>query len=165
MDSGAKIRIKVGSMEVEYEGDPSFLKDGLESLLAKMAELSTKVPSEPEALPDVASNTAPPSTTIGYDFSTSTIAAQLDAKSATELAVCALAKLQLVDKKESAKRTDILSEMKSAKAYYNNNMGSNLTKSLKTLTTNKHINHGASDTYSLSASEKQSIEGKIADIG
>jgi hypothetical protein len=48
MDSGAKIRIKVGSMEVEYEGEPSFLKDGLESLLAKMADLSTQVPAEPE---------------------------------------------------------------------------------------------------------------------
>ena len=30
MDSIAKIRLKVGSLEVDYEGDPSFLKDGLE---------------------------------------------------------------------------------------------------------------------------------------
>lgn len=164
MDNGAKIRIKVGAMEVEYEGDPSFLKDGLESLLATMADLSTKVPTEPGILSDEANGATPPSSPNGYDFSTSTIAAHLDAKSATELAVCALAKLQLVDKKESVKRADILSEMKSATAYFNKNMSANLSKSLKTLTTNKRINHGASDTYSLSASEQKSIEGKIANI-
>jgi hypothetical protein len=33
MESSAKIKIKIGAMEVEYEGDPSFLNQGLESLL------------------------------------------------------------------------------------------------------------------------------------
>lgn len=165
MDSGAKIRIKIGAMEVEYEGDPAFLQDGLESLLAKMADISTNMPSEPDALPREGNGVVSSSPKNGYDFSTSTIAAHLEAKSATELAVCAIAKLQLVDKKESIKRAELLDEMKLAKAYFDKNMTSNLSQSLNTLITKKRIKHGASDTYSLSASELKSIEGKIANIG
>ena len=152
-------------MEVEYEGDPSFLKDGLESLLAKMTELSTRVPDEPETVSDVSNGAAPSSPSNGFNFSTSTIAAQLDAKSTTELAVCALAKLELVDKKSGVKKAEILEEMKSANAYYNKNMGTNLGKSLTTLTKNKRVNHGANDSYSLNADERKSIETKIANIG
>jgi hypothetical protein len=164
MDGGAKIRIKVGAMEVEYEGNPSFLKDGLESLLTKMAELSTQMPPEPITGSDTSNEHASSAPSNGVDFSTSTIAAHLDAKSGTELAVCAIAKLQIMDKKASVTRTDILEEMKKATAYYNKNMSSNLSTSLKTLTTNKRINHGASETYSLSANERKSIEAKIAEI-
>jgi len=164
MDSGAKIRIKVGAMEVEYEGDPSFLKDGLENLLSKMADLSTQVPPEPETTGDAQNGPTLSAPSNGFDFSTSMIAAQVDAKSTTELAVCALAKLQLVDKKTSVERAEILAEMKKATAYYNKNMGSNLSASLKTLTTNKRVNHGASGAYALSASERKSIEARIANI-
>jgi len=165
MDSGAKIRIKLGAMEVEYEGDPSFLNEGLESLLAKMAELLTQLPPEPDTAGDVSNGPTPSTPSNGFDFSTSTIAAHLDAHTATELAVCALAKLELVDEKSEVKRADILDEMKSAKSYYKKNMGSNLTSSLKTLIVKKRINHGAADTYSLSATEKTSLESKIANIG
>jgi hypothetical protein len=152
-------------MEVEYEGDPSFLKGGLESLLAKMADLSTQVPAEPASVPKSSNGQASSSPSNGFNFSTSTIAAHLGANSGTELAVCALAKLELVDKKSGGKRAEILEEMKSASAYYNKNMSSNLSKSLKTLTTNKRINHGTADTYSLSATEKTNLETKIANIG
>ena len=168
MDSGAKIRIKVGSMEVEYEGEPSFLKDGLESLLAKMAELSTQVPLEPETGSDASNGPIPTTPTIsqnGYSFSTSTIAAEYGAKSGTELVVCALAKLQLVDKKTRVQRAELLAEMKKATEYYNKNMGSNLSASLRTLTTQRRVHKGDGGAYSLSGDERKSIEAKIANIG
>jgi hypothetical protein len=38
--NSAKIRIKVGSMELEYDGDPSFLTGGLEALLTTMGDLA-----------------------------------------------------------------------------------------------------------------------------
>lgn len=165
MGSGAKIRIKVGVMELDYEGDPSFQKDGLESLLATMGELSTRVPSEPETVSNKANDVDSSSSSNGFDFSTSTIAARLDVKSGTELVVCALAKLELVDGGSGAKRSGIHEEMKTATAYYNKNIGSNLSASLKTLTKAKRIHLNATEVYSLSATERKSIEGKIADIG
>ena len=164
MDSGAKIRIKVGSMEVEYEGEPSFLQDGLESLLAKVADLSTQVPSESDTGNDTPNGPTPLAPSKGPDFSTSTIAAHLSAKSTTELAICALAKLEIVDGKAGVKQSDISREMRTATTYYKKSMSSNLKKSLKTLIKDNRVNHGASDTYSLSATEKTKLEDSIAKI-
>ncbi len=164
MDSGAKIRIKVGAMEVEYEGDPSFLKDGLESLLSKMADLSIQVPPEPETAGDAQNGPTLSAPSNGVAFSTSTIAAHLDAKKINDLAVCALSKLEIVDGKASAKRTEILSEMKLATGFYTKHMSSNLAKALISLTKAKRVTHGANESYSLSADERKSIEAKIANI-
>ncbi|AXX97563.1 hypothetical protein [Profundibacter amoris] len=165
MDSGAKIRIKVGSMEVEYEGEPSFLKDGLESLLSKMADLSTQVLPELETTSDATNGSISSAPSNGFDFSTSTIAAHLGANSTTELAICALAKLELVDGNAGVKQGDISKEMRTATTYYKKSMSSNLGSSLRTLIKNNRVNHGASDTYSLSATEKTRLEGSIANIG
>lgn len=48
--SSAKIRLKVGSMELEYEGDPAFLTGGIEALLETMGALAATVPIEAEPL-------------------------------------------------------------------------------------------------------------------
>lgn len=42
----AKIKLKVGSMELEYEGEPAFLTGGIEALLETMGGLASKVPVE-----------------------------------------------------------------------------------------------------------------------
>jgi hypothetical protein len=81
------------------------------------------------------------------------------------LAICALAKLELVDGNSGVKQADISKEMKTATAYYKKSMSSNLGSSLRTLVKSNRVNHGASDTYSLSASEKSKLESNIANIG
>lgn len=164
----SKIRIKVGSMEVEYEGDPAFLDGGIEKLLVTMADLAGKVPDEPAppAAPAAAVSGAPAATSGGaYSFSTNTIAAHTSAKSGTELVICAMAHLELVQGKASCVRQEILNEMKNATTYYNENMRKNLGQSLSTLVKNKRINQIAKDTYSLSANERKDLEAKVAEIG
>ncbi|CUH99422.1 MULTISPECIES: hypothetical protein [Roseobacteraceae] len=167
--SSAKIRIKVASMELEYEGDPSFLTGGIEELLTTMGDLSTRVPKEltqttPATTPATNATSSPESAADSYNFSTNTIAAHLDAKTGPELIICALAQLELVQGKPSSVRTEILTEMKGATTYYNENMRSNMTKSLGNLTKAKRINQVAKDTYSLSASERKQVEAKVANI-
>lgn len=167
--SNAKIRVKVGSMELEYEGDPSFLTGGIEALLMTMGELSGKVPEEippttltvesPQPNGDGAPNAGGCS-----NFSTNTIAAHFDAKSGSELAVCAAAHREFVQKKSSSTRIELLAEMRTASNYYNKNMGSNLSSSLKTLVKAKRLHEGKPGTYSLSAAERKIVEAKIAEI-
>lgn len=48
--TSAKIRLKVGSIELDYEGDPAFLKDGLESLLLTMTDLAKVAPVEDDPI-------------------------------------------------------------------------------------------------------------------
>lgn len=155
----------MGSMELEYEGDPSFLTEGIEALLVTMSDLSARVPPE---TPPLVSNNAPTSasTSAGaYNFSTNTIAAHLDAKTGPELLICAMAQLELVQGKASASRTEILGEMKSATSYYNEGFRKNMTNSLQSLTKSKRINQIATDSYALSSAEKKKVEAKVAEIG
>ncbi|MBB5575247.1 MULTISPECIES: hypothetical protein [Rhizobium] len=160
----AKIRIKVGSMELEYEGDPAFLTGGIEALLTTMGDLAGRIPNEPAQAAGIAIANSPPSELAGFHFSTNTIAAHLDAKTGPELVICAMAQLELVQGKSSSSRSEILAEMKSATTYFNTNIASNLSKSLSNLTKAKRINQVGAGSYSLSASEKKKVEVKVAEI-
>lgn len=168
----ARIKLKVGSMELEYEGDPRFLAGGIEALLETMGDLAHRVPDAPPTPTPISSE--PPMTPNGngtlpqvsrFEFSTNTIAAHLEAKTGPELIICAMARLELGQEKKSSSRNEILAEMKSATTYYNENMRSNMSRHLSRLTRNKRINQIAKDTYALSATERKDLEVKIAEIG
>lgn len=170
----AKIKLKVGSMELEYEGDPEFLTGGIEALLETMGGLATKMPIEatptaPSAVTPFAhmNDGASASTTQGgsFAFTTNTIAARLNSNSGSDLVICALAQLEFVQGKTSSTRSDILAEMKSAASYYKSTYSNNLSKSFDTLLKSQRINQIAKDTYALSANERKQLEAKVADIG
>lgn len=163
----AKIKLKVGSMELEYEGDPSFLTGGIEALLVTMGDLMGKAPAELEAAPSQATQHADTglSSANGLSYSTETIAAHLDAKTGPEFVICALARLQLQIGKSAPTRGEILAEMKTATSYFKENMTGNLSGSLSSLVKAKRINQIAKDTYALSAAERRQVEAKIAEIG
>lgn len=163
----AKIRIKVGSMELEYEGDPSFLTDGIDALLTKIGDLSTRVPTHPNPAPATATTTingGTPFNPDSFNVSTNTIAAHMDAKKGSELVISAMAQLELVQGKSSSGRAEILAEMKGATTYFNENMRKNMSSMLTSLTKSKRVNQIASDAYALSATEKQKVEAKVAEI-
>lgn len=163
--TSAKIRIKVGSMELEYEGDPSFLTGGIEALLVTMGDLSSHVPPAPDPAHAAPINGATQSTSVSaFNFSTNTISANFDAKSGTDVVICAMAQLELVQGKASSNRAEILAEMKTATTYFKETMSNNLTKSFSTLLKSKRINQVAKETYSLSAAERKQVEAKVAGI-
>lgn len=168
----AKIKLKVGSMELEYEGDPSFLTGGIEALLVTMGGLVGKVPDD--APPPEPAVQVPPANGSGsgapagggpFTFSTNTIAAHLDAKTGPELVICAMAQLELVQGKASSTRHEVIAEMKNATTYFKQTMVNNLTSSLSGLVKAKRINQIAKDTYALSATERKQVEAKVAEIG
>lgn len=170
----AKIKLKVGSMELEYEGDPSFLTGGIEALLVTMGDLVGKAPDEPSPVVVPAAHVQPANGNgngngvgvIGgqFNFSTNTIAAHLGANSCPELVICAMAQLELVQGRTASGRAAILAEMKSATSYFNENMRKNMSAALSSLTKSKRINQISTDSYALSATEKKKVEAKVADI-
>lgn len=164
--TSAKIRIKVGMMELEYEGDPSFLTGGIEALLVTMGDLAGRVPQEPAptATPETAKGSSPAGQNGSVAFSTTTIAAHHEAKTGPELMICAMAQLELVQHKASYSRSDILAEMKNAPSYYDKNMSSNMTSNLSSLIKARRIKEISKDIYALSASERKQVEAKVAEI-
>ena len=169
----AKIRIKIGTMELDYEGDPEFLNGGIETLLETMGNLAGTVPSATVQVPDqnnhLAADSESTSTTPNgaplTGFTTSTLAAHTSAKTGPELALCAMAFLQLSKGQSNNSRADILGEMKNADGYYNSNMAGNNAANLKNLAKSKKINETLKGKYSLSIAEMKRFEAVIAEIG
>lgn len=163
-DDTAKIRLKIGQLEVEYEGQASFLQDGLFNLMEKMvgfyAEHKASIPAAPP--PAQTNGAGSTGSTSELGRSTNTIASHLNATTGTEVTVAAIAHLALVKKKGSFTRKEILDEMKGATTYYKANMSGNLTKILDGLVKGKRINQVGKGVYALSAVEKKALETKLA---
>lgn len=162
-EESARMRLKLGAIEVEYEGSASFLKDGLVNLMqeavniysANFQKIHGAAPSEQPSGQETANPTS------SFDHSTNTIATHLGAKSGSDLAIAAAAHLTFVKKLDKFTRRDIDNQMKEATTHYSQNMSSNLTKSLNTLVKGKRLNQVGKDTYALSAAERNALESKI----
>ena len=163
-DITTKIRMKIGQLEIEYEGRESFLMNDLSNLMSKMVDFSKEqnIPQFVDTASEPNSNSVSTIASPKLDLSTATIASRMDAKTGSDLALAACTHLTFAKSKEIFSQAEIRTEMKSAKSYYKANMASNLSKSLKTLVKNKHLNETASDTYALTAAEKDSMEKLLA---
>lgn len=163
----AKIRVKVGSIELEYEGAPEFLGDGLNQLLEHVATISRAVPAEDSQghAPSSPENTAtePANESPQLQLSTASIAARLGVKSGPELAIAAMAHLEMVKHLQSYSRKEILDEMKTASAYYKKNMSGNHSANVSNLVKSGRVNEVGSGKFCLSATERSKIEAALAD--
>ncbi|WP_440982949.1 hypothetical protein [Shinella sumterensis] len=165
----AKIRIKLGALELEYEGEPAFLTDGLPDLLERVSSLSDQVaPPVDETNASGTHQTAalPEMSPLGEKVMTLTsnsVAARLDVKSGADLIICALATLEIFGGKAGVSKKEIQTEMKQAKSYFQaghiNNFGKNMATALKA----KKINQLGADSYALSAAERRQLEARLAD--
>ena len=167
--ANAKVRIKVGSIEIEYEGGHEFLTNGLHELIENVGLLASSSDLEEEISEDEDGSDEAP--TVDFpngqlELSANSIAHHYGSKSTSDLALCAIIFLQIVNKQVSCSREEVLKAMQSATDFYNKNMrGSNLKSALKTLKNKKKINELANEKYALTSTEKQSAEAALASIG
>jgi primosomal protein N' len=158
----SKLRIRIGEVEVEYEGSEDFLKKDLPQLLRTAMELNggNERPSG-EAKPKKATsgqNVSVPSRTTG------SIASKIEAKSGSELLKAAAAHLTFVVKKETFSRKELLAEMQSAKSYYKTSYSANLSKYFKTALANEgFLMENSSDAFALNAAARRELEKQLAD--
>lgn len=166
MSDFAKIKIKVGSLEVEYEGPPSFLTSGIDSLLDKMGDLAGWIPEETVVAEGakVEASITPAMEPKTRELSTNTIAAHIGANSGPDLIICAMAQLEILQGKSDSNRTEILQEIKNASNYYNKNMSGNLSLNLKNLVEAKKILERGKDRYALHIETRKEVEGKLDSI-
>lgn len=153
-----KIRIKIGTIEIEYEGTEDYLKKDLPELIDKL--ISLKLPRIEEKASEIENPSEDTSNIVDsvIQMSSNTIAAKLNVKSGTDLIIAACATLSLVQNKDTFQRKDILTEMQAATNYYKNSYGANLTKYLKNLVSNQKLIERTKNTYALNASEKNKIK-------
>lgn len=162
-----KLRVKLGSFELEYEGDAAFSKEALEELIQHIGDvvgttMLTDVGSEESEDEATQPHTPEGVSPTKVILHTNSIASKLGVKSASDLTLAAAARLQIYGDKQTVSRHELLSEMKSATSHFKANMVSNFTKTLKVLVTSGKLNQITQNTYSLSSAARTEIEGKIA---
>ena len=161
----SKIRIKIGQVEVEYEGSEEFTKQELLDLIKTVSELCKT--ATPTPLPDAGSptpttsTTAPTQQSIG-PISIGNISAKLKCKKASDLVLAAAASLAMVKNKDCFTRQEILDEMKAATAYYKITYGGNLTVALNTLIKSDKLLQRPSGEYALHANARSELESQLA---
>ena len=157
----SKVRIKAGSIEVEFEGSEEYMKDELPSLIELLYSLSPDdSPSEENG--DTESVEAPTDESKQkIQMTTNTIASKLRVKSGNDLVIAACAHLTFVKGVDTFSRSNILAEMKLASNYYKANMRKNLSNTLKTLINQNKILETAKDTYALEATTKDSLGSQL----
>jgi hypothetical protein len=165
----SKIRIKLGSIEVDYEGSESFLKEELPSLLAAVSDLyqrsSHSVQDEPSA-PELGGlpigDNGRSEERARIEMTTGSIAAKLNVKSGPDLILAAAARLCIVDDLAKFSRKQLIEQMRSATAYFKPTYVNNLSSSLNTLLKDGRLNEPSKDTFALTANCEKDLRNKLA---
>lgn len=160
----SKIRIKLGAIEVEYEGSEAFLKEELPQLLAAVSDLHAKSGGSPLTQDIPGSSDASAQGTGGkkIEATTASIAARLQVKSGPELIMAAVARITFALGQDVCSRQNITQEMKSAASYYKKTYLSNLSNYLDVLVKDKKLNELSSGNYALTAAARADMESRLA---
>jgi hypothetical protein len=156
----SKIRIKLGPVEVEYEGSESFLKQELPDLIKTITELYKSTAVNMGSLDK--SNGEKKDLTGKLQLSTNSICARLSCSSGPDLIIAAAAHLTFDKQQDVFSRKQLLDQMKSASNYFKPTYRDNLTASLKTLLKDK-LNEPSSGKYALTAKAREELEAKLVD--
>lgn len=165
----AKVRIRAGAVEFEYEGETEFAVSDIKELFSYFETLF-KVPSITAAGSEVEQDVSQADVDVSArtrghrsnsKLHVNSVASALDAKTGPDVAIAAAATLQILEGKEIFSRNDLIESMKKATKYYNKNMLSNLTKIISGLV-GEEFNQISEGSYSLSASALRALEAKLA---
>ncbi|ACP26184.1 hypothetical protein NGR_c24270 [Sinorhizobium fredii NGR234] len=160
----AKIRIKAGPVEFEYEGETELGVADIKELFSHIETLF-KVPVLAEG--GEGSHTphheqpVPRSNGYSQKLHINSVASKLKAKSGSEVALAAAATLQIFEGKETFTRGELLDTMKKATMHYKESMSGNLTKALGTLIGSK-FNQISDGVYSLNIDAFTELEAQLA---
>lgn len=161
----SKIKIKLGAIEIDYEGSETFLKEELPQLLAAVSELYSRsrqtIESDLSKSDPVISTDKSESTQRKIEATTGSLAAKLSVKSGPELVLAAAARLTFVLGTETFSRQKLTDEMKTATAYYKSTYTKNLSQSLNSLVRDGKLNEPSQGNYALTASSIKDLEQKI----
>lgn len=156
-----QIKITVGAVSIEYDGEQSYIENGLVEFLDNVIQKSSSVP---QATLDSATPTSAP-TSASLALSTNTIAQNIGVKTGSDLALAAITKLNLIKGQSAAARQEILDEMREATTYFKDSYVSNLSAYLDTLVKSRRVNLVAKATYALAAAERKRLEGLLVSAG
>lgn len=159
----SKIRIRIGDVEVEYEGPEDFLRKELRELLSGVLELHREQKDFQETTTPSRTKTQNGGGSTGsVEGTTNTLAAKLSVLSGTGLIIAACARLTLGLGHDTFTRSALLKETQTASSYYKKTYSNNFSQYLKTFVTDNRLRELSKDIFALSAGELQKLKTQLA---
>ena len=160
----ARVRFRVGDLELEYQGPSSYIEGGLIDLFEKVlsygdfdVKLAEQAPQPPA---DPGEESSPRQ--METDISLATMISRLGAKTGADVVFMAAAHLAVCQVRSRFSRADILENAKSADGYYKKSIGSNLSSYLDRLLKDSRLSQYSDKSYSLPESQRQSVQSGLA---
>lgn len=148
----ARVKLKYGEIELEYDGPEDFLKAELTNLITAVSSLHKITPPKKSGQNGGASD-------AGGETSVSTIAQQLDVKSGSELIMAAALSLARSGKQNFSKK-DLRACMRQATVYWKAAYASNFDTYVARLVKKGRLNHTGGTNHSLPADELNALNQK-----
>lgn len=158
----SKVRIKLGPIEIDYEGSEEFLKEELMNLVNSVSQLYKQSGLASPGGSGSAGGSRGSDGLKTIQGTSTTIASTLGVKSGPDLVLAACARLTFVSNKETFSRKEILDEMKTASGYYKTSYRANLSQYLNSLVSDKKLLETSTDNYSLDSTTKSSLGERLA---
>jgi hypothetical protein len=153
-----RLRVKIGEIEFEYEGEEAFLEERLPGFLeALRSSLPAEGRKEAPAEAPASGEAAPP----GLAMTTRQVARRIEAKTGPEVAKSAAAHLALFAGRASFTRRELLREMQAATGHYKASMSGNLTKILAGLIAEGFLVETGAEQYALSARGEREMRAQL----
>jgi len=148
-----KIEIKVGTIELNFEGAKEIYEEKFEPTFTSISDLIKGAPATASTPSDpIASAPRGPERTLA--MTVRQIASKLDVSKGADLALAAVISLALIKRKDVFTRQEINDEMKQATGYYKTTYSSgNLSGYLTGLCKKETIVETSKDTYAVKESD------------
>lgn len=159
----AKLKVKLGHIEIECEGSEEFVKAELPTLVKSFSELAKTIPVPPVAPATGGNGTRSAGAVTGekIELSVGAIAQKLNADSGPELVVAASAYLTLVEGKDTFNRKELLKKMKDAPNHFKTTYTGNLTSYLTSAAGSGKIIERSSGVFALTAPTRKQLEAAL----
>lgn len=161
--SEGKINIKIGNLEIGFEGSEDYIKNDLLTTIKKVKDMFG-IEEIPQA-PTPAQVTKMQPTGKQIEGTVTNISAKLGVTNGPELVMATATYLTLVEGNDRFTRRQLIDNMKTASSYYKASYAGNLTQHINGLIKKDMLNEVAKDTYALPVSVITEMESKLANQG
>ncbi len=156
-DVQVKLNLKVGSVEIAFEGNEAFLKDHVLDLIERALSGNPRVMDSPS---DHAASNENKVREL-HNLAINSVASILEVDSGPDLIVAAAAHLELIQGKEKFTRSDLRQEIRSATSFFKSSYTSNLSSYITSLVKSEQLHEIGQDTYALPEARKRELRALL----
>jgi hypothetical protein len=162
MTAEVRIVVKIGKIEVEFEGTNQLFEEKVEPIVKDLIDFGKHNQEASDDDGAAVGHSANRPRAAPFGMTVKSVAAKIGGASGGDLLYAAVVSLAIIKKKETFTRREINDEMKLATGYYKATYTNNLTSYLDGLTKQGVIIETSKDTYAVQEEARKEMEQRLA---